>query len=189
MPVNLPVSLPNLITIARLLLVPFTIWLLLNHQFGIALLAFLVAGIGDGVDGYIARRYNLQSELGAYLDPIADKALLVSIYVSLAALQFLPAWLAITVVTRDVLIVGAVLLAWVMGRPVEMRPLVVSKINTVAQILFAGVLLLTLAINLPLDTLLDVGEVLVAALTLASGGVYLRDWVSHMSSPARKDKS
>jgi len=180
----MPVSLPNAITIARILLVPFTVWLIINHQFGFALFAFLMAGISDAVDGLIARRYNLQSELGAYLDPIADKALLVSIYVALAAMQFLPTWLAIIVVTRDVLIVGAVLLAWVLARPVEMRPLKVSKVNTVAQILFAGALLFTLATQLPLDGLLDVGEVMVAMLTLASGAIYMRNWIRHMSMPA-----
>ena len=99
-------------------------------------------------------------------------------------MQFLPTWLAIIVVTRDVLIVGAVLLAWVLARPVEMRPLQVSKVNTVAQILFAGALLFTLATQLPLDGLLDVGEMMVAMLTLASGAIYMRKWVRHMSMPA-----
>ncbi len=134
----MPVSLPNLITIGRILLVPVTVWLIINHQYLLALLAFLAAGISDGVDGYIARRFNQRSELGAYLDPIADKALLVSIYVSLAILEVLPTWLAIIVVTRDVLIVGAVVLAWVMGRPLDMKPLWISKVNTVAQIVLRG---------------------------------------------------
>ncbi|MBL8789106.1 MAG: CDP-alcohol phosphatidyltransferase family protein [Rhizobiales bacterium] len=182
-------SLPNAITISRILIVPVTIWLILNHQFALALLAFLLAGISDAVDGFIARRFGLQSELGAYLDPIADKALLVSIYVSLAAMQHLPAWLAIIVVTRDVLIVGAVLLAWVLARPVEMRPLQISKVNTVAQLFFAGVLLLALSTQLALEAMLDAGEVLVAVLTLASGAVYMRNWVRHMSAPARKETS
>jgi cardiolipin synthase (CMP-forming) len=185
----MPVSLPNAITIARILLVPVTVWLILNHQFGFSLLAFVLAGVSDAVDGFIARRYDLRSELGAYLDPIADKALLVSIYVSLAALQFLPGWLAIIVVTRDVLIVGAVLLSWVLGRPMEMKPLQISKVNTVAQIFFAGVLLLALSTKLPLDLTLEAGEILVAVLTLASGAVYMRDWVRHMSAPVKREVS
>jgi cardiolipin synthase len=185
----MPVSLPNLITIARILLVPLAVWLIIGHQFGFALLVFVAAGVSDAVDGFIARRFKLQSELGGYLDPIADKALLVSIYVSLAILQVLPNWLAIIVVTRDVLIVGAVLLALVMGRPLEMRPLQISKVNTVAQIFFAGALLLALSSKLQLDAVLIAGSVLVAALTLASGAVYMRDWVRHMSGPAREENA
>jgi len=183
----MPVSLPNAITIARILLVPFTVWLIIGHEFALALLVFLAAGLSDAVDGTIARRYGLQSELGSYLDPIADKALLVSMFVSLAILGALPTWLAILVVTRDVLIVGAVLLAMVLGRPVEMKPLPVSKANTVAQIFFAGVLLFTLASGLAFDRLLDAGEVIVAMLTLASGAIYMRNWVRHMSIPVDKE--
>lgn len=182
----MPVSLPNLITIGRILLVPLTVWLIIGQQYGWAFSAFLMAGISDGVDGFIARRFALQSELGAYLDPIADKALLVSIYVSLAILQVLPVWLAILVVTRDVLIVGAVLLAWVMEKPVEMKPLWVSKVNTVAQIAFAGALLLALATSWPLGQLLAAGIAAVAVLTLASGALYMRDWVRHMAEPESK---
>jgi cardiolipin synthase (CMP-forming) len=182
----MPVSLPNLITIARILLVPLTVWLIIGQQYGAAFVVFLVAGVSDGVDGFIARRFALQSELGAYLDPIADKALLVSIYVSLASLQVLPGWLAILVVTRDILIVGAVLLAWMMDKPVEVKPLWLSKVNTVAQIAFAGSLLLALATAWPLDTLLTAGIAAVALLTLASGALYMRDWVRHMAEPAAK---
>lgn len=183
----MPVSLPNLITIARILIVPLAVWLIIGQQFGLAFVAFLVAGISDGIDGFIARRFNLQSELGSYLDPIADKALLVSIYVSLAILQVLPVWLAILVVTRDILIVGAVLLALVMDRPMAMKPLWVSKVNTVAQIVFAGVVLLALSTGLHLDTLLTAGTVLVAALTTASGALYMRDWVRHMNGHGEKE--
>ena len=80
----------------------------------------------------------MKSEFGAYIDPIADKALLVSIYVTLAVVGAIPSWLAIVVVSRDVMIVAAVLLSWVMSRPVEIKPLLVSKLNTAAQIAFAA---------------------------------------------------
>lgn len=185
----MPVSLPNLITIGRILLVPLAVWLIISQQFGLAFVAFLVAGISDGIDGFIARRFNLQSELGGYLDPIADKALLVSIYVALATLQVLPAWLTILVVTRDILIVGAVLLAWVMDRPMEMKPLWVSKVNTVAQIVFAGTVLLGLSTDMHMSTLLTAGTVLVAVLTTASGAMYMRDWVRHMNGHNVKEES
>jgi len=100
-------NLPNIITLARILLVPVTIWLIVSGEFGFAFLVFISAGIGDGIDGFIARRYNMKTQLGAYLDPLADKVLLVSIYISLGFLQHMPAWLVILVASRDVLIVGA----------------------------------------------------------------------------------
>ena len=86
-------SLPNLITIGRILLVPLTIWLIVSGEYLLAFLAFIIAGISDGVDGFIAKRYDLKTQLGAYLDPLADKLLLVSIYVSLGLLHVMPAWL------------------------------------------------------------------------------------------------
>jgi cardiolipin synthase len=176
-------NIPNLITIGRILLVPLTVWLIISEAFGFAWLAFLAAGISDGVDGYIARRFNQRSELGAYLDPLADKALMVSIYVSLGFLKLLPAWLVILVVSRDILIVGAVILAWVIGRPMPVVPLMVSKVNTAAQIVFAALVLGVLALELQLEAMLLAMMVIVAVLTAASGGLYLVEWVRHMSKP------
>ena len=144
-------NLPNFITIGRILLVPITVWLIISGEFSLAFVAFVVAGVSDGVDGYIARKFNQRSELGAYLDPIADKALLVSIYVSLGFLQFLPAWLVILVVTRDVLIVGAVVLAWVVNKPMVVAPSMASKVNTVGQIVLAGLVLGLLGLKISLD--------------------------------------
>lgn len=176
-------NIPNLITIGRILLVPLTVWLIISEAFGFAWLAFVAAGVSDGVDGYIARRFNQRSELGAYLDPLADKALMVSIYVSLGFLKLLPAWLVILVVSRDILIVGAVILAWVIGKPMPMVPLMVSKVNTAAQIVFAALVLGVLALGLHLEALLLATMVVVAVLTAASGALYLREWVRHMSAP------
>jgi cardiolipin synthase (CMP-forming) len=181
-------NVPNIITIGRMLLVPFTVWCLITGQYGLAFAAFVAAGVSDGVDGYLARRYNWQTELGAYLDPLADKALLVSIYVVLAILKVIPVWLAIVVVTRDVLIVGAVILSWLMERPVVMKPLLVSKVNTVGQIAFAGLMLGLLALRLPHANITDIGTVIVASLTVASLGVYMRDWLRHMNAPLGQDK-
>src|SRR4030095_11156283 len=103
-----------------------------------AFVLFLLAGLSDAADGYIAKRYGWRSELGAYLDPIADKALLVSIYVTLGFAGHLPAWLVSAVVSRDILIIGAFLLSWVLSRPVPIQPLLISKVNTLFQILLAG---------------------------------------------------
>lgn len=175
------VNLPNVITIFRILLVPFTIWLMIAHEFGLAFVAFLVAGISDGVDGYIARRYGLQTDLGAHLDPLADKVLLVSIFIVLGMLNLIPVWLAILVVTRDILIVGAVVLSWVMGKPMAMQPLFVSKANTTMQIVFAGVVLAMLGTKLNLESVMTSGIAAVAFLTVASGAMYMRNWMRHMA--------
>jgi cardiolipin synthase len=175
-------SLPNLITIGRILLVPLTIWLIVSGEFLFAFLAFIIAGISDGVDGFIAKRYHLKTQLGAYLDPLADKLLLVSIYVSLGLQQVMPAWLVILVASRDVLIIGAVVLSWIVGKPLKMQPLFVSKANTAAQIVFAGVVLFILALESGITWPLTAGSVGVAALTVASGALYLREWARHMTN-------
>src|ERR1043165_2429801 len=109
------------------------------REIRIAFVLFLAAGISDAVDGFLAKRFGMATELGAYLDPLADKAMLVSIYVALGITGALPAWLVILVVSRDIMIVGAVILSWVVDKPVPLRPLPVSKLNTVAQIVPAGV--------------------------------------------------
>lgn len=175
-------NLPNFITIGRILLVPITVWLIISSEFSLAFVAFVVAGVSDGVDGFIARKLNQRSELGAYLDPIADKALLVSIYVSLGFLQFLPAWLVILVVTRDVLIVGAVVLAWVLNKPMVVAPSMASKVNTVGQIVLAGLVLGLLGLKISLVPLLYAGFASVAILTFGSGALYMRDWLLHMAN-------
>ncbi|MGH6925977.1 MAG: CDP-alcohol phosphatidyltransferase family protein, partial [Propylenella sp.] len=105
-------TIPNFITIARLIGVPLIVWLMIADRFVEATALFVVAGISDAVDGFIAKRFGAASQLGAYLDPIADKALLVSIYVTLGLADHLPVWLVIAVVSRDILIVGAVVLSW-----------------------------------------------------------------------------
>jgi cardiolipin synthase len=175
-------NLPNLITILRILLVPITIWLIISSEYGLAFAAFIAAGVSDGVDGFIARRYNQRTELGAYLDPLADKALLVSIYVVLGMIKILPAWLVIMVVTRDVLIIGAVVLARVMGKPVAVAPSKASKVNTVAQICLAMVALASLALQFEASPYLPAGVLLVAILTVGSGALYMQAWFTHMTA-------
>jgi cardiolipin synthase (CMP-forming) len=175
-------NLPNLLTIIRILLVPVVVWALSQQAFALAFTLFVAAGITDGLDGYLARRFNWHSALGAILDPLADKALLVSIYVTLAVLRELPVWLAMLVVTRDVLIVGAVLLARFLQQDVDVRPAFVSKANTVAQIVFAAYILAHLAFDFRQDQLVLAGSHGVAFLTVASLGVYMRRWLAQMGS-------
>ena len=175
-------TIPNIITIGRLIIVPIVIVMIMQQRWTAAFVLFVVAGISDAVDGFIARRFDMRSEFGAYIDPIADKALLVSIYVTLAIVGAIPGWLAIIVVSRDVMIVTAVLLSWVMSRPVEIKPLLVSKLNTGAQIAFAAFALAANAFGAELAGLEDVAMLLVATLTVASAGAYLGGWLRHMGS-------
>lgn len=174
-------TIPNLISIARLLLVPLIVWLIVAGQYGLGFTVFLAAGISDAVDGYIARQFNLRSDLGAFLDPIADKALLVSIYATLAYVEAIPPWLVILVISRDILIVGAVVLSWMLSEPVSTRPHWVSKVNTVLQIAFAALVLGDLAFGFDLYGTRQIGVYAVGALTVISGAVYLVDWIRHMA--------
>lgn len=174
------VTIPNLITLMRFLLVPAVVFALLKGYMGWAFTGFLVAGISDGVDGFIARQFNQRSELGAYLDPMADKLLLVSVFIVLSYLEVLPLWLVIAVVSRDALIVGGVLLATIMGNPVPMKPLMVSKANTLAQIVLAVVVLADLAFAFSSGFLTQVLIYVTGLLTIASGAAYLVDWIKHM---------
>jgi cardiolipin synthase len=180
-------NLPNLISLMRLLLVPVTVWLLISGAFGWAFISFLVAGISDGVDGFLVRRYGWHSRLGAYLDPLADKALLVSVFVTLGFLKVIPAWLVIIVVSRDALIIGAVLLSRMMDHPVAVKPLMISKVNTVAQIAFAVSVLGVAGLGWPLDALVNYGSLPVALLTVLSGAAYLVSWLRHMAEQPHED--
>ena len=175
-------SLPNLITLGRLVLVPIVIDMIASQAWTGAFAVFVAAALSDAIDGYLARRFALRSELGALLDPLADKALLVSIYVALAVVAVVPVALTILVVSRDVMIVGAVLISWVMEKPIKIKPLLISKLNTTAQIIFAGLLLGAHAFGLTLGMWVDFGIAVVAGLTLASTAVYLAQWLRHMSA-------
>jgi len=175
-------TIPNLITIARLILVPVVIVMIMQQRWAAAFILFVVAGVSDGIDGFIARQFDMKSEFGAYIDPIADKALLVSIYVALAVVGAIPSWLAIVVVSRDVMIVSAVLLSWVMSRPVEIKPILLSKLNTGAQIGFAAFALAANAYGINLGGLEHLVMLVVATLTVASAGAYLGGWLRHMAA-------
>jgi cardiolipin synthase len=174
-------SLPNLITLARLGLVPVVIAMIAAGRWQGACILFVLAGVSDAIDGWLAKSFNLRTELGAYLDPLADKALLVSIYVALAVVGALPTTLAIVVVARDVMIIGAFMISWLMGKPIKIRPLLISKLNTLVQIAFAAAVLGAKAFQFaPGSWILPAGYC-VAALTLASLAAYLASWSRHMS--------
>jgi cardiolipin synthase (CMP-forming) len=176
------VSIPNIITLGRILLVPVIVWAIASSQMEIAFAVFVIAGVSDAVDGFLAKRFNMASELGALLDPLADKALLVSIYIALGIWGAVPRWIVILVVSRDIMIVAAVIVSWLFGKPIPMKPLMVSKLNTVAQVAFAALVLAALGFGFkpaPYDLIL-MGFVTI--FTLVSVSLYLVEWVRHMST-------
>ena len=175
-------SIPNLITLGRILLVPVVVWAITAGEMRVAFTLFLAAGISDAVDGFLAKRFGMRTELGAYLDPLADKAMLVSIYIALGIIEALPRWLVILVVSRDIMIVGAVILSWLVHRPIALKPLLVSKLNTVAQIALAGTVLAALGFDLNAGLAIIALTTLVAALTLISIVFYVVEWMRHMNA-------
>lgn len=162
----------NIITFARLCAVPLAFWLVLDQRIGQAFVLFVAAGLSDALDGWLARRYG-GNAVGAMMDPVADKALLVTMYITLAAVGVLPTWLAILVVFRDMVIVGGVVILSVMGNAVAIKPLYISKLNTVLQILLVAVSLLEGGFGLGLPILRMLLIWCVAATTLASGAAYV----------------
>jgi len=173
-------NLPNLITIARILLVPVIVWAIGSGEMLFAFILFLVAGLSDAIDGFLAKRLGMTTEFGSYLDPLADKALIVSIYLALGLVEALPRWLVILVVSRDIMIVAAVMLSWLVDKPVTVKPLAVSKANTAAQIILATLVLASLGLRLDFGWLIAAGIAAVAVLTLLSIAAYVREWVRHI---------
>jgi cardiolipin synthase len=181
-------NLPNTLTVVRIFLVPVLLHLLVQERYGATLVVFAVAGFTDGLDGYIAKRWNLSTRLGAVLDPLADKLLVVSSVVLLALQARLPLWLAAVVVGRDVVILsGAVAYRVLIGK-VDVAPTRLSKGNTVAQI---GVVLAVLvhgAGMTGLSTWLPVFFGLAFVTTVASGAQYVVVW-GHKASDFRGRRS
>ncbi len=171
----------NMITLARIIMVPVVFWLLVSDQLALAFYTFLVAGVTDAIDGYLAKRFSWQTDLGAHLDPLADKLLLVSVFVALGASGVLPSWLVIAVVARDILIVAAVVLALLLGQPMRMRPYWTSKLTTTAQIVLVATTLADEAFVLHMETARIVLIWAVGLLTATSLALYLKAWLLHMS--------
>jgi len=167
----------NFITIARLLSVPAAIWLVLDGDLTAAFWLFVAAGLSDAVDGYIAKNFDQRSELGALLDPLADKVLLMSMFVTLGITERLPASLVILVVFRDVLIIGGFLLAMALGATIATKPLVISKINTALQIVLVAAALAPSGLGLHDYGLIEVLAYAVAVTTVLSGAGYLVRWM------------
>ena len=185
-------NIPNFISVSRIFLVPLVVWAIISGRMQFAFVIFVLAGLSDALDGFIAKRFASQTELGAYLDPIADKLLLVSIYVVLGFFAHLPPWLVIAVVSRDVLIVGAIMLSWILSRPIAMQPLLVSKANTTSQLVLASLVMGNLGFDIGLEPIIEPLVWMTGALTLLSAAAYLKAWLHHMAAyehPVAKKQS
>ena len=174
-------QLPNLITIVRLLLVPPVGWLLWHQDYGVALAVIAIAGISDGIDGELARRFDWRSRFGQFADPLADKLLVAVMFVVLVVQQHIPIWLAVVVVLRDLVIVGGATAYRLLFDDIEISPTFVSKTNTVVQVVLPILVLVTL-LDLPALSAL-VGAIvepwffgLVAVLAVWSGLDYVISW-------------
>ena len=166
-------AIPTVITLSRIIAVPIVLWLVMDSNYVMAFWIFAYASVSDALDGALARFLDARTELGAYLDPLADKLLLVSIFVSLGYQHYIPLWLVIVVAFRDLLIIGGVVLFQTADRPLAMFPTVISKFNSLLQFVFATWSLASIGFqwNIPI-----VGQILiyaVATTTILSGAVYI----------------
>ncbi|MCC7274996.1 MAG: CDP-alcohol phosphatidyltransferase family protein [Alphaproteobacteria bacterium] len=168
--------LANIITLGRLLSVPLVVWLILDGSMLPAFILFLLAGVSDAVDGFLARRFDQRSELGGYLDPLADKALLVGVYVTLGHVGRVPDWLVILVVFRDLLIIGGAILLYMFTDALRMEPLTISKVNTAMQIVLAAAVLGVAGLQVDDHGAVGLLVYLVGVTTILSGAAYIHQW-------------
>jgi cardiolipin synthase len=169
-------DIPNLISFLRLLLIIPIVWYLLQEHYQIALGLFVLAGLSDAVDGYLARKYHWGSHLGGWLDPLADKAMQVSVYICLTWLELIPVWLLLAVIFRDLLIITGGLYYYYRVEKVNATPSLISKLNTLMQILLVIIILLHKSLfELPV-IMLDIIIYTVLATTVLSGMDYVITW-------------
>ncbi len=169
-------NIPNLISFARLLSVPLTVWLILSEFHQAAFGIFVAACISDAADGFIAKRFNLQTELGGFLDPIADKVLLISVFITLGHVGMIDIWLVLLVVFRDALILMGASLYHLLYQSLVMQPLRSSKVNTAAQFVLAAGVMGMAAFGMENDLIVDILSIGVAATTFWSGSTYVFIW-------------
>jgi len=168
-------DIPNVISVVRIVLVAPIAYYLWHQNYSIALLLFLVGGLSDGLDGFLARRYNWETDLGVMLDPMGDKLMMLCAYLLLGWHSLLPWWLVILVIARDLILVLGTLLYRKFVGEAKLKPLFISKLNTAFQILLVLVVMFSQVINLEpliIDSLLW----LVTVTTVMSGYAYINEW-------------
>jgi cardiolipin synthase len=172
-------TIPNLITTLRIILVPIFVIYLINERFLAALTLFILAGLSDGADGLVARLLNQKSRLGSYLDPLADKFLIIAAFVVLATRDVIPPWLTVTVITRDILILLGVLILFLTKQDIVIKPSILSKLTTCLQL--ATVFLVLAGNHFHLfSRIIPISYIATGVLTVASGLHYMRSWFQMM---------
>lgn len=168
--------LPNAISILRILLILPILELIIRGNYHVALLLFFFAGFSDGLDGYLAVRFNWQSRLGGLLDPVADKLLVAGMFITLAWIGLVPVWLASIVIARDVVIVGGAVAYNFLVKPVPGEPTKISKLNTALELMFLLFVLSSAAYGWPDGiTLLVLGASILVTVVI-SGTDYVVSW-------------
>ncbi|HEX2593401.1 MAG TPA: CDP-alcohol phosphatidyltransferase family protein [Rhizomicrobium sp.] len=165
-------NIPNVLSALRLLLAPLTAFLVMSSQFGSALFVFAFAGLSDALDGYLAKRFGLESRFGAWLDPAADKLLMLLCFLSLTAMGVVPQWLTVIVIARDAAIVVGVAIALFFRLPVQVEPLPIGKISTIIQVSYIALMLLFLTLQVNAPSSVEALSVLTAAATGVSWLMY-----------------
>jgi cardiolipin synthase (CMP-forming) len=170
-------NIPNFLTALRLAASPALVALLWRGHDYAALIVFAFAGLTDAADGYLAKRYSLQTRFGRYLDPAADKLLMLASFVTLTLLGVTPLWLTVLVIARDAAIVLGIGLAHLWALPVRATPSFLGKVSTAVQVVYVGIMLVLLTFDIEVQTLVDFAQIAVAAFTLASGLGYAQIWL------------
>ena len=178
-------TIPNLITILRIILVPIFIIYMINDRTLASLIVFIIASISDALDGFIARVFHQKSNLGAHLDPLADKILLMTAYITLAIFKMIPSWLAVLAISRDVIILLGVLILYLNGYPVKINPSLLGKATTCVQV--ATILIVLSHDYVNMEFLRTYSFWLVALLTIASGLQYIRSGMLTLSQGGNTD--
>jgi len=168
---------PNVLTALRLLAAPLTGYLILIGDGVGALVMFALAGASDAVDGYLARKFSLTTRFGHYLDPAADKLLMLVVLLALLAIKAVPLWLAALIIGRDIAIVAVLLFSFLIGLPLRMQPLTIGKVSTVVQVLYICLLLFVLAFGLDVPRVTQLAAFVTGAVTLASWVAYGLVWL------------
>ncbi len=176
-------KIPNILSILRIVLIPLIAWLILFDYFLYALIVTLIIALSDFLDGFIARLLNAQSELGSYLDSVADKAFIISAYMLIGTQNLLPIFLIIIVISRDIIIMGAFGLSLVTNQKLDINPIKISKINTFFQFLL---IILVLVKNIGefdsmnlITYLIDIVMYMVIATTVVSLLLYIKKWLNY----------
>ena len=176
-------KIPNILSIFRIILIPLVAWLILFDYFLHALITTLFIAVSDFLDGFIARLFNAQSEIGSYLDSIADKAFIISAYMLIGTQNLLPIFVIIIVISRDIIIMGAFGLSFAMNQKLDINPIRVSKINTFLQFVLIILVLVNNIVSFDLTPvltyLIDVVMYMVIATTVASLFLYIRQWLNY----------